>query len=47
LSRWSKTAPARIWRRYLSKPCPWWQPGEVGEIFRIALDRVRIAEIRA
>ena len=33
-------------RRYLGKPYPWWQPDEVREIFRIALDRVRTAEIQ-
>jgi PPOX class probable F420-dependent enzyme len=32
--------------RYLGKPYPWWAPGEVRQIFRIALDRVRAAEIR-
>jgi hypothetical protein len=32
-------------QRYLAKPCPWWEPGEVREIFRIAFDRVRAAEI--
>jgi hypothetical protein len=32
-------------QRYLGKPYPWWEPGEVREIFRIALDRVRAAEI--
>jgi PPOX class probable F420-dependent enzyme len=34
-------------RRYLGKPYPWWEPGEVREIFRIALDRLRTAEIRS
>ena len=33
-------------RRYLDKPYPWWQPDEVRQIFRIALDRVRAAEIQ-
>jgi hypothetical protein len=33
-------------QRYLGKPYPWWQPGEVREIFRIAIDRVRTVEIR-
>jgi hypothetical protein len=32
-------------QRYLAKPYPWWEPGEVREIFRIALDRVRAAQI--
>jgi len=33
-------------QRYLGKPYPWWTPGEVREIFRIAPDRIRTAEIR-
>ncbi len=33
-------------QRYLGKPYPWWAPGEIREIFRIAIDRVRSADIR-
>jgi PPOX class probable F420-dependent enzyme len=33
-------------QRYLGKPYPWWAPGEIREIFRIAPDRVTTAEIR-
>jgi PPOX class probable F420-dependent enzyme len=31
--------------RYLGKPYPWWRPGEVREIFHIALDRVRTFQL--
>jgi len=36
----------KLSQRYLGKPYPWWQPGEIREIFRIAPDRVRATEIR-
>ena len=36
----------RLAQRYLGKPYPWWTPDEVREIFRIAIDRVRTADIR-
>ena len=36
----------RLSQRYFGKPYPWWQPGEVREIFRIAIDRVRTVDIR-
>ena len=33
-------------QRYLGKAYPWWEPGEIRQIFRIALDRVRVADIQ-
>jgi PPOX class probable F420-dependent enzyme len=35
----------RLSQRYLGRPYPWWGPDEVREIFRIAIDRVRTANI--
>jgi hypothetical protein len=35
--------PQALSQRYLAKPYPWWERGEIREIFRIALDRVSTA----
>jgi PPOX class probable F420-dependent enzyme len=36
----------KLSQRYLGRPYPWWEAGEVRQIFRIAIDKLRTADIR-